>query len=88
MQTPKQVLDAYFLDMRHYLLEIAATFDRYDAARRRTGEARDDARRQQLQEAARLLADDRQENRAENLLNLFSDLDPETQEGKGRTHPF
>ena len=88
MQTPKQVLDTYFLDMRHYLLEVAAMFDRYDAARRRTGEADDDSRRQKLQDAVRILADDGQENRAESLLNLFSDLDPETQEGKARTHPF
>jgi len=88
MQTPKQVLDTYFLDMRHYLLEVAAMFDRYDAARRRTGEAGDDSRRQKLQEAVRILADGGQKNRAESLLNLFSDLDPETQEGKKRAHPF
>jgi len=88
MQTPKQVLDTYFLDMRHYLLEVAAMFDRYDAARRRTGEADADSRRQKLQEAVQVLVDGNQENRAESLLNLFSDLDPETQEGKKRTHPF
>jgi thioredoxin-like negative regulator of GroEL len=87
MQTPKQVLDTSFLDMRHYLLEVAAMFDRYDAARRRTGGA-DDSRAQKLRDAIQLLADGRQENRAENLLNLFSDLDAETQEGKKRTHPF
>ena len=60
---------------------------RYDIACRRNGEA-DDSRRQKLQDAVRLLADGTQENRAETLLNLFSDLDPETQEGKERTHPF
>ncbi len=27
MQTPKQVLDTYFLDIRNYLLEIGAMFD-------------------------------------------------------------
>lgn len=87
MQTPKQVLDTYFLDMRHYLLEVGAMFDRYAAACRQTDEP-DDGRRQRLQDAVRLLADANQENRAENLLNLFSDLDAETQEGKKRTHPF
>jgi hypothetical protein len=87
MQTPKQVLDTSFLDMRHSLLEVAAMFDRYDVARRRTGDA-DDSRVPKLRDAVQLLADGGQENRAENLLNLFSDLDAETQEGKKRTHPF
>ncbi len=88
MQTPKQVLDTYFLDIRHGLLEIAAMFDRYDAARNRTGDNVDDSRRAKLQDAVRILADATQKNRAETLLNLFSDLDPTTQEGKNRTHPF
>jgi len=88
MQTAKQVLDTYFLDMRHALLEVAAMFDRYDAARRRTGEGDDDFRRRKLQDAVCILAEGGYENRAENLLNLFSDLDEETQEGKRKTHPF
>lgn len=88
MQTPKQVLDIYFLDIRHILLEIGAMFDRYDAAIQRTGEKPDDPRRRLLQEAIDLLADTTQKDRAEKLLNLFSDLDDETQEGKKRTHPF
>ncbi len=88
MQTPKQVLDTYFLDIRHDLLEIAAMFDRYDAAVKRTGKESDDSRREKLQDAVRLLADAEQRNRAETLLNLFSDLDETTQEGKNRTHPF
>ena len=92
MQTPKQVLDAYFLDVRYALLEVAAMFDRYDAAVARAGETTDDPRRRLLQDAVRLLADEKygknQHDRAELLLNLFSDLDAETQEGKKRTHPF
>ncbi|HBT75616.1 MAG TPA: hypothetical protein DEB39_01540 [Planctomycetaceae bacterium] len=100
MQTPTQVLDTYFLDIRYALLEIAAMFDRYDAAALRVGEATDDPRRTLLQDAVRLLADEKhgekhgekhdenQYDRAETLLNLFSDLDDETQEGKKRTHPF
>ena len=32
MLTPSQVVDAYFLESRHQLLEIAAYLDRYDAA--------------------------------------------------------
>ena len=90
MQTPKQVLDTYFLDIRHVLLEIGAMFDRYDAAIARNGHEtiKDDNRRQLLQDAVRILADADQKDRAETLLNLFSDLDDTTQEGKDRTHPF
>ena len=88
MQTPEQVLDTYFLDIRHFLLEVAAMFDRYDAAVARTGETTNDPRRSLLRDAVRLLADEKQKGRAEALLNLFSDLDDETQEGKKRTHPF
>ncbi len=32
MLTPPQVAEAYFLESRHMLLEIAAYLDRYDAA--------------------------------------------------------
>jgi len=39
MLTPAQVADAYFLESRHQLLEIAATLDRYDAAVARAGAA-------------------------------------------------
>ncbi|MCE9631957.1 MAG: hypothetical protein K8S94_14740 [Planctomycetia bacterium] len=32
MLSPEQVVDTYFLEARHMLLEIAALLDRYDAA--------------------------------------------------------
>ena len=32
MLTPEQVVDTYFLEARHMLLEIAALLDRHDAA--------------------------------------------------------
>lgn len=37
MLTPEQVVDTYFLEARHMLLEIAALLDRHDAALARTG---------------------------------------------------
>ena len=37
MLKPSQVVDAYFLESRHQLLEIAAYLDRYDAAVARNG---------------------------------------------------
>ncbi|MGL4594911.1 MAG: hypothetical protein ACRCUY_09310 [Thermoguttaceae bacterium] len=88
MQSPKQVLDSSFLDIRHILLEVAAMFDRYDSAELRSNTSQNDPRRELLQKAVIELAGSSQPNRAETLLNLFSDLDDETQEGKKRTHPF
>ena len=38
MLTPSQVVDTYFLESRHQLLEIAAYLDRYDAAVARAGD--------------------------------------------------
>ena len=75
MQTPKQVLDTSFLDIRHSLLEIGAMFDRYDAAVARSGldSVRGDDRHRFLQEAVRILADPDSKDRATTLLNLFSD---------------
>ena len=37
MLTPPQVVDTYFLESRHQILEIAALMDRYDAAVERSG---------------------------------------------------
>lgn len=37
MLSPQQVIDAYFLEARHQLLEVAALLDRYDAAVGRAG---------------------------------------------------
>jgi hypothetical protein len=38
MLTPSQVVEAYFLESRHQLLEIASYLDRYDAAVARAGD--------------------------------------------------
>jgi hypothetical protein len=76
MLTAPQVLDEYFLDARCMLLEIAATLDRYDAAHQRAGSASEagDPRLEKLYESLAILADrGAASNRAERLLNLFSD---------------
>jgi hypothetical protein len=39
MLSPSQVVDTYFLEARHQLLEIAALLDRHDAALARAGAA-------------------------------------------------
>lgn len=78
MLSAGEVLDTYFLDTRCMLLEIAATMDRLDHAvkagsdQSRTG----DLRLQKIQESLSLLAEKgTTPDRAERLLNLFSDLD-------------
>lgn len=38
MLKPQQVIESYFLENRHMLLEIAAFLDRYDIAAARQGE--------------------------------------------------
>ncbi|MDR2345452.1 MAG: hypothetical protein LBE18_05245 [Planctomycetaceae bacterium] len=97
MQTPKQVLDMYFLDTRYALLEIAAMFDRYDDAAARTDNAGTntgtnvdtdvdtdtvkfscDQRRDQLEEAVKILLNCPNAERTKTMLNHFSDqpIDP------------
>jgi len=76
MQTPEQVLDAYFLENRCMLIEIAATLDRYDRAvsRHGTSGGGDDVRLDKVYESLRILADaEGRPDRAERILNLFSD---------------
>jgi hypothetical protein len=60
MLSPKQVIDAYFLEARHQLLEVAALLDRYDAAVGRAGgngAADGDARLHAIREALAVLAE-------------------------------
>jgi hypothetical protein len=60
MLSPKQVIDASFLEARHQLLEVAALLDRYDAAVVRgggNGAASADTRLEALREALAVLAD-------------------------------
>ncbi len=81
MKTAEQILDLYYLDTRCMLVEIAAMLDRHkrasDGTFENNGNAEvDDARAAQIYEALKYLANSQDdENRSENLLNMFSDLD-------------
>ncbi|MCH5374739.1 MAG: hypothetical protein JJ992_12255 [Planctomycetes bacterium] len=73
-----EILDQYYLDTRCMLLEIAATLDRLDLAAERDVESatNGDYRVHQIYRSLAMLADaDSTPDRAERLLNLFSDLD-------------
>jgi hypothetical protein len=77
MLSSSEVLDRYFLDVRCMLLEIAASLDRYDAAVTRDpgAAAASDDRLRKIYRSLELLADPNAgSNRAEQLLNLFSDI--------------
>jgi len=76
MLTPRQVLDTYYLEARRDLLEIAALFDRYDAAVAREGRtAEDESRLLVLRRALALLADSAPaDERASALLELFAEI--------------
>jgi hypothetical protein len=76
MLTAGQVLNNYFLETRCQLLELAATLDRYDRAvpRAPAGPPPPDPRLQKIYQSLTLLADgNTTPDRAERLLNLFSD---------------
>jgi hypothetical protein len=80
MLSPEQVVDTYFLEARHMLLEIAALLDRYDAAVGRgetsAGNGRPTAAAAKLavlREALGILhADGPQRERTVALLELFA----------------
>ena len=58
MLSPEQVIDAYFLEARHQLLEVAALLDRYDAAVGRSGgNGAADTRLRAIRAALAVLAD-------------------------------
>ena len=72
MLTADQVLNNYFLEARCQLLEVAAMLDRYDRAN--TSNAVDPDHLQRIYRALEKLADRNVgKNRAEQLLNLFTD---------------
>jgi len=78
MLTAGEVVDTYFLEVRCALLELAATLDRYDrAAEGGSDEAPiGDSRLNQIYQSLAILAEkETSPDRAERLLNLFSDLD-------------
>jgi hypothetical protein len=71
---PVQVLDAYFLETRAKLLEIAATLDRIDraaAAHAEDGFSHDDTRLAFIQKALRVL-ESSTPHRAEQIQRLYS----------------
>jgi hypothetical protein len=80
MLTPHQVIDTYFLEARHMLLEIAALLDRHDAAVARAGgpvgngrPAADAAKLAALRESLRILAEPAPgRERTVELLELFA----------------
>lgn len=65
--TRQQVLDLYFLDARHKLIEIAAFLDRAERA-----DGQDDFRLKSFRKAARHLTGPKKQ-RAKNILMAFSD---------------
>lgn len=76
MLTPRQILDTYYLEARRDLLEIAALFDRYDAAVTREGStAEDESKLHILRRALARLADTAPaDDRASDLLELFAEI--------------
>jgi hypothetical protein len=76
MLSPDQVVETYFLEARHQLLEIAALLDRHDAAVAREGRGAGPAAAAKLatlQEAVATLAADRPATeRTVALLELFA----------------
>jgi hypothetical protein len=66
--TRQQVLDLYFLDARHKLVEIAAFLDRIERA-----EGKDDFRLKSFRAALAKL-DGKKKNKAKDVLLTFSDL--------------
>lgn len=77
MLNPKETLDAYYLEARRDLLEVAALLDRYDHAVTRDGQkAEDESKIEVLRDAMMLLSrpDHPKANRAEQLLEHFSKI--------------
>jgi hypothetical protein len=69
-----QVVDAFYLDVRCMVLEIAAILDRYDRATVQLGDAATDPRWEQCSNAlARLSLPYGEANRAEEIALVFSD---------------
>jgi hypothetical protein len=79
MLTAKQLLDKEFLETRCMLIEIAATLDRFDRAQQLAPDtsATTDARLAILYRAMDLIGQrDATPDRAERILNLFTELAP------------
>lgn len=76
MLAPGEVLGTYFLETRCQLIEIAAMLDRLDrAAAAGSGDRLADVRLAKIYQSLALLAEpETTPDRAERLLNLFTDL--------------
>ena len=90
MLTPRQVIDAYYLEVRCKLLEIVAIMDRYDRACQREPAAapEDDARLKKCRQSLSILNQPQAEaNRAEQIALVFSDpvAGGQRAEGRGQT---
>jgi hypothetical protein len=76
MLSPDQVVEAYFLEARHQLLEVAALLDRHDAAVAREGRGAGPAAAAKLavlRQAIAALGDDRPvQERTVALLEIFA----------------
>ncbi|NDC54793.1 MAG: hypothetical protein EBZ74_11050 [Planctomycetia bacterium] len=77
MLEPAQVVDTYFLESRHQLLEIAAYLDRYDAAVARNGNsnglAADEKKLAVIRRALEIVAEQKPaRERTVALLELFA----------------
>ena len=76
MLSPDQVVEAYFLEARHQLLEVSALLDRHDAAVAREGRGAGPAAAAKLdvlRQAIATLGDDRPvQDRTVALLELFA----------------
>jgi hypothetical protein len=78
MLTAGEVIDNCFLEVRCALLELAATLDRHDLAAEAGSDETPigDARLDKIYQSLAILAEkETSPDRAERLLNLFSDLD-------------
>ncbi len=76
MLGPQQVVEDYFLETRHMLLEVAAHLDRYDAAVDRTGdEAPDQKKLEMIRQALAVIGSPAAgQPRTVQLLELFAQL--------------
>ena len=74
MLHPQQVIDTYFLENRHMLLEIAAFLDRYDVAKlKHEDSAVHDEKLVAIQQSLQTLYDRTSDTpRVERLLELFA----------------
>jgi len=69
--TAQAILDAYFLEARSRLLDVAGILDRIDASSN-AQDVRDDARLKKIAQALELLKSSKTTTRAEQIQLLFS----------------